>query len=190
MSGERRLLLGDAGQDLFEEVNIIERGGNYGWNIKEGLHCFDPDEPANAPATCPSTDADDRPLIDPILEYSHLDEGGEPFGIAAVGGHVYRGSAIESLQGKYIFGDYSAQFDAAAGRLFAATEDGDGSWTMADLMIAGTGSSGLGRYVLSFGQDEDGEVYVLTTQSGGPTGTTGRVHKIVPSQHNTTTGSH
>jgi len=180
VSGERRLFLGDAGQDLFEEINIIERGANYGWNIREGFHCFDPDAPTNPPTACPDTDADNKPLIDPILEYSHADEQGEPFGIAAVGGHVYRGSAIPSLQGKYIFGDYSSRFDAASGRLFAATEDVDGSWTMTDLTIADTGSSGLGRYVLSFGQNADGEVYVLTTQSSGPTGTTGRVFKIVP----------
>lgn len=179
VGGEHRMFLGDAGQDLFEEIDVIERGGNYGWNIREGIHCFDPNAPTNPPATCADTDAEDRPLIDPILEYPHADEQGEPFGIAVVAGYVYRGSAIPSLAGKFLFGDYSSRFDAAAGRLFAATEGANGVWTMAELTVAGGTDDRLGAYVLSFGQDEEGEVYVLATESSGPAGTTGRVFKIV-----------
>lgn len=182
VSGERRLFLGDAGQDLFEEVDIIEQGGNYGWNIKEGLHCFDPEAPGNPPATCSPTSADDSPLTDPIIEYAHTDAQGGPFGLAVVGGHVYRGSDIPSLQGSLVFGDYSSRFDAPDGSLFAASEDADGAWSTVDLTIADTVDGRLGQYVLAFGQDEDGEVYVLTNETGAPRETTGRVYKIVPAQ--------
>ncbi len=178
--GERRLFVGDAGQDIFEEVDIIERGENYGWHIKEGTHCFSPVEPGSPPATCPNVDADGNPLVDPIIEYSHLIEDGEPFGVVVIGGYVYRGSALSKLQGQYIFGDYSSGFTEPDGRLFAGVEAADGSWTMRELSVAGTANGRPGRFILGFGQDNGGEVYVLTTQVVGPNGTTGSVYKLVP----------
>ena len=180
LAGQRRLFVGDAGQDLFEEVDVIERSGNYGWNIREGEHCFAPLQPSAPPATCPSVDADGNPLVDPIIEYSHLNEDGEPFGVAVIGGYVYRGSALSKLQGQYIFGDYSSGFTEPDGRLFAAKEAADGSWTVRELSVAGAANGRPGRFILGFGQGADGEVYVLTTQVVGPNGTTGRVFKLVP----------
>jgi len=178
--GERRLFVGDAGQDVFEEVDIIDRGENYGWNIKEGTHCFAPVEPGSPPATCPSVDADGNPLVNPIIEYPHLIENGEPFGVVVIGGYVYRGGAFSKLQGQYIFGDYSSGFAEPDGRLLAAEEAADGSWTMRELSVAGTANGRSGRFILGFGQDAVGEVYILTTQVVGPTGTTGSVFKLVP----------
>lgn len=178
--GGRRLFVGDAGQDLFEEVNIVDRGENYGWNIKEGAHCFDSDNPGAPPATCPSVDADGNLLVGPIIEYSHVDDAGNPFGTAVIGGYVYRGNALPELDGQYIFGDYSSGFTEPDGRLLAAAEAVDGSWTMRELSVAGTANGRAGRFILGFGQDNDGEVYVLTTQVVGPTGTTGSVYKLVP----------
>jgi glucose/arabinose dehydrogenase len=180
LGGQRRLFVGDAGQNLFEEVDIIERGGNYGWNVREGSHCFDTDNPGAPPATCPSVDAAGNPLVDPIIEYSHVDAAGNLFGTAVIGGYVYRGSALSELQGQYIFGDYSSGFTEPDGRLLAAVEAADGSWTMRELSVAGTANGRAGRFILGFGQDDEGEVYVLTTQVLGPTGTTGRVFKLVP----------
>ncbi len=76
------------GQDSFEEVNLIVAGGNYGWNIREGAHCFsDP--------ICPNTG-----LIDPEAEYPH------PEGNSVTGGFVYRGSSITNLDGFYLYGDF------------------------------------------------------------------------------------
>jgi glucose/arabinose dehydrogenase len=178
--GTRRLFVGDAGQDLFEEVNIVARGGNYGWRIKEASSCFDPDAPGTPPATCSDTGADGSPLIDPILEYPHFDQNSNAVGIVVIGGYVYRGSAIPSLAGQYIFGDYSTSFETPAGRLFVANENAAGTWTRRNLSVNDDESGALGSFLLGFGQDLAGEVYVLTTQVGGPTGTTGRVHKIVP----------
>ena len=120
-----------------------------------------------------------RGLVDPILEYPHF-AGGEAVGVVVIGGYVYRGSAIPELVGRYLFGDYSTGFDAPAGRLFVGTEGAGGSWTMANLMVDGDESGGIEAFLLGFGQDLDGEVYVLTSQVIGPTGTTGRVSKIVP----------
>lgn len=174
-----RFFVGDAGQDLFEEISLVTRGGNYGWNIREGSSCFDPDSPGTPPAHCPEAGADGGVLIDPILEYPHFADG-EAVGVVVIGGYVYRGSAIPELAGKYLFGDYSTGFDAPAGRIFAGTEEVGGSWTMTGLAVDDDENGGIGAFLLGFGQDLDGEVYVLTSQVIGPTGTTGRVSKIVP----------
>lgn len=176
MGGERQLFVSDAGQDLFEEINIVTAGGNYGWNIKEGTHWFDPENPAQPSADCPSSGANGQPLIDPIIEYDHH------LGIVAVGGMVYRGSALPELSGQYIFGDYAKTQNSNTGSLFAAappTEEG-ALWQMTELQVANNESGLIDAYILSFGQDENGEVYVLTTENGGPSGDTGKVWRIVP----------
>jgi glucose/arabinose dehydrogenase len=178
-SGSRRLFVGDAGQDLFEEINIITRGGNYGWRIKEASHCFDPDNPRNPLSACPDTGAGGSPLVDPVLEYPHF-ENGNAIGIAVIGGYIYRGSAVPSLEGKYIFGDYSSSFENPSGHLFVATESANGSWSRRGLTVDGDENGLLDGNLLALGQDLDGEIYVLTTQASGPTGATGRVLKIVP----------
>jgi glucose/arabinose dehydrogenase len=77
----------DVGQNRWEEVNLIKRGENYGWNLREGKHCF-------------SGNCKQEALIDPVVEYSH-DEG-----CSITGGYVYRGKAIPLLNGFYIYGDY------------------------------------------------------------------------------------
>ncbi|MDH3325477.1 MAG: PQQ-dependent sugar dehydrogenase [Gammaproteobacteria bacterium] len=82
------LWVGDVGQNQWEEIDLIKSGGNYGWNITEGNHCFNEDN------------CDQSNLIKPIYEYSH----GE--GYAITGGYVYRGSTIEALEGYYVYGDY------------------------------------------------------------------------------------
>lgn len=79
----------DVGQNRWEEVDRIERGGNYGWNIMEGNHCFKP-----------SSGCDTHGLIPPRVEYSHDD------GCSITGGYVYRGRAMPELQGWYVYGDY------------------------------------------------------------------------------------
>lgn len=97
------LWMGDVGQNKYEEVNLVKRGGNYGWNIREGLHCF-PEEPC-----------DSSGLIDPVVEYSHQD------GCSITGGFVYRGDMIPELSGIYVFGDY------CNGNIWGIFSDGDGN---------------------------------------------------------------
>jgi glucose/arabinose dehydrogenase len=179
MGGSRRLFCADAGQSLFEEVSIVQSGDNLGWNIKEGRHCFDPDTPADPPATCPNVGANGRPLIDPVIEYAHRDASGQQAYLAVVGGYVYRGSAVPDLAGRYVFGDWSRLPNTPDGTILVAEEDAAGAWQFNELPIATSANGRLNRYVLAFGQDLEGELYVLSSQSFGPAGATGQVFKIV-----------
>ena len=110
--GDGRLFLADVGQNLFEEINIVQKGGNYGWVIIEGFHCFDPFNPISPPASCSGTGPSGEPLRNPIAEYRHQD------GLAVIGGFVYRGKESPRLFGKYVFGDFSSVFVLPDGRLF------------------------------------------------------------------------
>lgn len=92
--------LADVGQNDWEEIDRIVKGGNYGWNIREGRHCF-------RAATC-----DARGLIDPVAEYDH----GQGFSVT--GGYVYRGAALPGLQGVYVYGDFGS------GRIWGYHPDG------------------------------------------------------------------
>jgi glucose/arabinose dehydrogenase len=176
-----RLFVGDVGQSLFEEVNIVEKGGNYGWNIKEGTHCFDPDAMKDPPDDCPDESAGGEPLLDPIVEYPH-ERDGEPVGCAVVGGYVYEGDALPDLAGAYIFGDVSRQYDEPEGRLFAATPpDGDDGWTLHSIGIEGANDDHLNGYLYALGRDHDGELYVLTCSHLEPgRSRRGHVSRIVP----------
>jgi glucose/arabinose dehydrogenase len=175
--GGDALLVGDAGQDLYEEVSLVELGGNYGWNVKEGTHCFDPNDPTNPPADCPDTGSRGEPLIDPVIEYRNA-KSGDGVGIVVVGGFIYRGDAIPDLEGLYVFGDYSQSFDEASGQVFAATPVATGLWSFDELRF-GDPAAPLNEYVLGFGEDLDGELYVLTSGTGTPHGSTGRVYRLV-----------
>lgn len=177
--GDRRLFVGDVGQNLYEEIDIVEAGGNYGWIVREGAHCYDAANRTNPPASCDTTDARGNNFIDPIIEQPQVDEDGNAVGISIIGGFVYRGDSIPDLTSDYVFGQWTSQFGATDGRLFAASEDSNGNWTTQELTIADSSDGRLGRYVLAFGQGLDGELYVLTSESSGPNGTTGRVEKIV-----------
>lgn len=100
------LLAADAGQDAWEEVSVIERGGNYGWPPLEGTHCFNPETPENAPAVCAQVGPAGQPLLWPVIEIPNANlEGG--MGQAIIGGYMYRGRAIPALAGRYVFGVWS-----------------------------------------------------------------------------------
>ncbi len=181
--GERELFVADVGQNLWEEVNIVTRGGNYGWNVKEGTHCFSPETPNQPPDDCPETEADGKPLIDPIIEYANanLPDG---VGLAVVGGHIYRGDELPGFQGRYVFGDWSRRFAVGDGTLLVAqpTEGEDSLWPFEELQIATRDDGRLGEFLLALGQDAENELYVLTSQTPGPLAASGRVYKIVPAE--------
>lgn len=180
--GDRRLFAADAGQDRWEEVSLVTRGGNYGWNVKEGTHCFSTANPGQSLPDCPQAAPGDIPLIDPIIEYQNGKiQGG--LGLAIVGGFVYRGSALPWLRGRYVFGDWSTSYALPGdGSLLVATppEQAGQMWPMETLMVTTNESGELQAFLLSFGQDAAGELYVLTSQSVGPTGSSGKLYKIVP----------
>ncbi|MFB6137953.1 MAG: sorbosone dehydrogenase family protein [Halobacteriaceae archaeon] len=145
------LYAGDVGQNRYEEVDLVESGGNYGWNVLEGTHCFRSD---TCPAATPPSVRGGEPLRDPVIEYSH--SGTQLRGISVIAGNIYRGDALPGLRGRYVFGDYSAR-----GNLFVATPADEGLWETRYLSVADGGDSltqlrSIARH--------DGEIHVL---SGG-----------------------
>jgi glucose/arabinose dehydrogenase len=183
LGGARDLFVGDAGQELWEEVSIAVKGGNFGWNVKEGTHCFSTDNPDESPPECPDTVGAPHPragdpLIDPVIEYAnHHQPGG--LGATVIGGHVYRGRALPQFSGRYVFGDWSREFEEPDGSVFVAMSRKKGIWHMEQLRIATSPTGRVGHYVLGFGQDLAGEMYVLTTDQTGPAGMTGKVYRLV-----------
>jgi len=95
-----RLWCADVGQALWEEVNLIEKGGNYGWSYREGAHDFQ----LSRNPSLKTEGKDAVKLIDPVHEYSHAD------GISITGGVVYEGKAFPALKGSYIYGDWGSGF--------------------------------------------------------------------------------
>ena len=172
------LYAGDVGQNLWEEIYIIKKGGNYGWNIKEGTHCFNPKNADKSPEKCSAVGYMGEPLLDPIIEYKNATNGG--IGHANVGGYLYRGKAISSLYGKFIFGDWSTGLGAGDGTLFVADPSKNGMWKFGELKISGTNNGRLGEFLLSFGRDQNGELYIATTKNSGPKGNTGKIYKLIP----------
>lgn len=161
-----KLLVADVGQNQVEELNDVVKGGNYGWNVKEGTFLFNP---ANGTITANSPGSPAN-MNDPILMYDH-DEG-----ISIIGGFVYRGSLLPELTGKYVFGDFSKSFGAPTGRLFYA----DLATGQISEFLLGDLDLPLGMFVKGMGEDAAGELYVMAGLTGGPNGTSGVALKIVP----------
>lgn len=126
----------DVGQDLREEIDMVEKGGNYGWSLQEGSGPF-------------GSVIARTPTIDPVWEYDHR------IGKSITGGFVVRGSPLAALEGGYLYGDY------VAGKLWLLRPHGD------PRRIVNDSVPWNGLPVFGFGQDEAGEVYVL---SSSPTG--------------------
>ena len=190
------LIVAVAGQKLFEPVFIVAKGGNYGWNIREGTHCFNPaNDAAPLPGSCAATGAAGEPLTGPVIEIGH------DLGTVIVGGSVYRGSALPALSGKYIFGDWSSSFLPPGNGLILAsappagfnisaypadaanvTPDDNRMWTTQKFRIATSLSGNVDAFVRGFGEDGNHELYLLTSGSAGPdpAGTSGTVWKLVP----------
>jgi 3'-phosphoadenosine 5'-phosphosulfate sulfotransferase (PAPS reductase)/FAD synthetase len=152
-------------------VDVVNKGGNYGWRVMEGTHCFDYVNPNKHPASC-----DNSGMIPPIIEYKNCNVFQDCKGISIIGGYVYRGHH-RPWHGKYFFGDWSLTFTVKDGRLFVASEK-DGKWEMEDVKVSNM--SKFNSYVLGFGQDAEGEVYVMSTDTRGPVGALDKVYKIVP----------
>lgn len=178
-----RLFAGDVGQDLVEELDLIEKGKNYGWSIKEGTLCFDPDDVHHPAKSCPDEGPHGEPLVPPLLQYAQPDtvlaDEYDVHGISIIGGQVYRGSKIPELDGVYVFGDWSRSMDQAQGVLLAARPDEDG-WRLERLSVADAPEQHIGRYIRGFGQDLEGEVYVATSDRRGTVGDTGAVWRLTP----------
>jgi glucose/arabinose dehydrogenase len=180
--GDHWLLVGDVGQDRWEEVNVVQAGGNYGWNVREGTHCFSTDAPdSDDVGPCPDADPDGNPLRSPVIEFRNVNRP-DGVGLVVIGGTIYRGDAIPALQGMYVFGSWSRSWGVARGQLFVAQPGGldEGLWQMYALPITDDPMGRLDAAILAFGVGEDGTLYVLTTESIGPQLRTGKVWRIVP----------
>jgi hypothetical protein len=180
------LIVGDVGQNDIEEVDVVVRGGNYGWNFKEGTLFFHIN--GNDVGTA-SRDRDParvipHRLIDPIAQYDTHHEGH-----SVIGGFVYHGRGIPRLRGKYIFGDFALVFKFPTGphdygRLFSINPGGKGGLRKISQLLVLPGGA-LSLALLGWGQDARGELYVLGNISGLPfpdpaVGPTGRVLRLVP----------
>jgi quinoprotein glucose dehydrogenase len=124
----------DVGQDFWEEIDLIAKGGNYGWNLREGFHTFGA---AGSPAR-----AD---LVEPIWEYHH------ETGKSITGGFVYRGKKVPELNGCYLYADY------ITGKVYALKYDPQSKTVTANSTIRGNIMP-----IMSFGEDEQGEAYYMT----------------------------
>ncbi len=133
------LWLADVGQNKWEEIDLVTRGGNYGWHIMEGRHCF-----------LPEKDCQVKGLIMPVSEYGH-DQGR----CSVTGGYVYRGRNLPALQGNYLFGDY------CSGELFAVSVGSSVAGGSEPRVLRKSGMR-----ISSFGEDEMGEVYVVDHRGG------------------------
>lgn len=176
MAEDHRLFAGDAGQNLWEEISVVESGGNYGWNVKEGTHCFDASNNENVLSSCPTRDVYGNELIDPVIEMKNASnpEGGTT--VTIIGGYVYRGESIPELSGQYVFGSFSKDFEPT-GEVFVANPVGTGLWEFEELEFKSTPGD-IGHYLKGFGQDLNGEIYLAVSDNLGPQGNTGRIFKI------------
>jgi len=163
-------------------VDLIRKGGNYGWNLREGFHGFDPKSPKTAPAEAVKTGPRGESLQDPILEYKHTGPKKDPDaqGISITGGYVYRGKAFPDLVGRYVFGDWSRNFGLPQGVLLAATRPAEASkpWTLEQIEVVDPQK--FAAFITAIGQDDDGELYVMTNGTNGLTPGNGKVWKLVP----------
>lgn len=181
MGESKQLITGDAGQSLWEEINVVRKGGNYGWNVREGSHCFNAADNTKELAECPTVDDRGKKLLDPVIELNNWKnpQGGNATTI--IGGYVYRGTSLTKWQGKYIFGTYSQSAGTPNGQLFIATpqlSDSTGTWTYEPVKLSDH-QTDLGHYLLGFGQDEAGEIYITVSSNTGLQGTSGKVYKLV-----------
>ncbi|XP_037687832.1 HHIP-like protein 1 isoform X2 [Choloepus didactylus] len=169
-AGRGRLFCGDVGQNKFEEVDLVERGRNYGWRAREGFECYDR-------KLCANASLDD---VLPIFAYPHK------LGKSVTGGYVYRGCEYPNLNGLYIFGDFMS------GRLMSLQENPrTGQWQYSEICM-GQGQTcafpGLINnyypYIISFAEDEAGELYFMSTGMPSATAARGVVYKVIdPSRH-------
>jgi len=173
MAGDNALICGDVQQDLNEEVDVIERGHNYGWRVMEASHCFDHRNPTAYRERC-----DVNGMTLPVLEYGNCKtQPDDCLGVAVIGGNVYRGNH-DPWRGKYIFGDWSASLARPDGRLFMATPEENG-WGVEQVEVVNMDQL---PFVLAFGQDTDGKVYALTSETLGPSGEADVIYAIVPAE--------
>jgi hypothetical protein len=157
MSFDRKtgaLWVADVGQNIWEEIDIVTKGGNYGWNTREGFHTFSVANakpgPGRTPAEQNKLDPKDgqEDLIDPIWEYHHDTDGK-----SITGGDVYRGKGVPALEGHYVYADY------VTGKIWGLKYDAEAKQVVANRPIAGP-TAFPNPPIMAIGSDERGEIYL------------------------------
>lgn len=144
------LWTGDVGQNAWEEIDIIVRAGNYGWNIREGNHEFQGDQSKK------------NSMIDPVFEYGRRSGG------SITGGYVYRGIKIPWLAGKFIYSDYMSK------RIWSLSPPKEGETVFTSEQIATTTPLAIS----SFGETPDGEILACGFMT--PYAPIGKIYRLVP----------
>lgn len=179
LGGTGEIWTADVGQNDLEEVDArIQQNGNYGWRVKEGTFQFNPNGTelkgfASDGFVFANTPGQPGGLLDPVAQYDH-DEG-----VATIGGFVYRGSQFPELRGTYVFGDYSDGFHSANGRVMYVDETDAADPRDRTPKVFNLINGHLNLFVLGFGEDANGEIYVLANKTGGPGEETGVVLRLV-----------
>ncbi|WP_010585657.1 PQQ-dependent sugar dehydrogenase [Schlesneria paludicola] len=135
--GQQRLWAGEVGQDLWEMIDLIQRGGNYGWSVKEGNHPFRPERPQGP-----------TEIIPPLVEHNHADFR------SITGGYVARSSRLPELNGAYVYGDYDT------GKVWSLRLTGENvteHHQLTDTQIR----------IVEFAHDLEGDVYLVDFAGGG-----------------------
>jgi len=146
-----QLFAGDVGQDTWEEVDIVTKGANYGWRLMEGTHCYNP-----------ATGCPEKGITMPITEYSHQ------IGISVIGGYLYNGQQLPTLKSKYLFADWT-------GKVFYLQKAGT-VWQRGTVTLQNLPA---GLKITGFGEDPQGELYILTNPDTGPGNAKCSVYKVV-----------
>ncbi|MDB5032460.1 PQQ-dependent sugar dehydrogenase [Mucilaginibacter sp.] len=147
----KQLFTCDVGESTWEEMDIIEKGGNYGWRITEGTHCFNP-----------KLNCDFTGTIKPIAQYKHSD------GVCVIGGYVYNGRQLPAIKGKYFFADWT-------GPIYYIQKTGE-AWQRGKVTLQNYPAN---LKITGWGEDPAGEMYVITTPDTSPGNTKGTIYKIV-----------
>ena len=175
------LIVADVGQNRFEEINLVGKGDNLGWNIREGFDGFHPKKARDEKIEAPKEALDGQPLKDPVLTYRNLNfdkDNGK--GISICGGYVYTGDKLPELKGRYVFGDWASKFGGSGGHIYVADMKGE-KWEFEALDLPSAPEGKIDSHLLAIGKDAAGEIYFLTTKSSKPAGDQGVVWKLTNS---------
>ncbi len=180
-SGDGSFFVTAIAETLWEAAYQVREPGNYGWPLMEATHCVDRLQPRRPPEQCPDHDANGAPLRMPVVEYpnmqaSHPDTklGIKGVGTAITGVRMYRGDAIPALKGRLVFTDWSASFKEPSGQVFVADPPAAGGalWKYEKVLA-------VNSRIVGVAEDGAGELFVLTNETFGPYGTTGKVFRLV-----------
>ena len=167
--------VGDVGQNTIEEIDIVQNGKNYGWSVKEGDNVYDLDH-GIALATAAGTDVNTfmNGFANPVASYTH--SGGAINGLSVIGGVVYRGATCTELVGKYVFADWTTDWNNPSGKLYYLKEPVPDMYQINQLnpiaIDVGT------EFITGFGEDINKELFIITRLSYAPAGT-GKIYKLV-----------